>query len=119
MYAGTQGWHTCEALTKRRMGIPGPNGSGTTDGAPFVVGVKIRTDGRHKGHRSYWEWDEEQGTWMLLVLDATRNIIGQVLGRTQAACHRKMNAIYEAKGLGVYNGTYAEGGSKHESPEWE
>lgn len=45
---------------------------------------------------------------MLLVLDHRRNLIGQVFGRTQEACHRKMNAIYEAKGLGIYNGQFAD-----------
>jgi hypothetical protein len=109
MYAGTKGWHTCESLTKRRMGIPGPAGLGTTDGAPYVVAVKLRTHGRHKGHRSFWEYDEEFGSWMLVVFDQHRNLIGQVIGRTQEACHRKMNDLYAAKGLGVYNGTYVDG----------
>ena len=40
-------------------------------------------------------------------LDEHRNLVGQAIGRTQAACERKMNAIYEAKGLGIYNGRYA------------
>lgn len=49
---------------------------------------------------------------MLLVLDERRNIVGQTIGRTQEACERKMNAIYEAKGLGIYNGKYAEDKTK-------
>lgn len=107
MYQGTKGWHTCEAISKRRLGIPGPAGPGTTDGAPYVVAVKLRTHGHHKDHRSFWEWDSELDSWMLVVFDGRRNLIGQVIGRTQQACQRKMNAIYEAKGLGIYNSQYA------------
>jgi hypothetical protein len=105
--AGTQGWFTCETLSARRMGIPGPDASNKLGDSPFYVAVKLRTHGRHEGHRSYWEWDDDQGSWMLLVLDKNRNLVGQAIGRTQEACHRKMNAIYEAKGLGIYNGQYA------------
>lgn len=108
MYKGTRGWRTCDAITKRRLGIAGPEGQGTTDGAPYVVAVKLRTHGHHRMHRSFWEWEEESESWMLLVLDANRNIIGQVIGNTQQACQRKMNAIYEAKGLGLYNSQYAD-----------
>jgi hypothetical protein len=75
--------------------------------SPYYVAVKLRTHGHHKGHRSFWEWDDEFGSWMLMVLDGKRNLVGQVFGRTQEACHRKMNSIYEAKDLGVYNGQYA------------
>jgi hypothetical protein len=76
------------------------------------LAVKFRSAGRHKGHRSILEWDAEAGSWMLLVLDERRNIVGQTIGRTQEACERKMNAIYEAKGLGIYNGKYAEDKTK-------
>jgi hypothetical protein len=113
MSAGTQGWHACESISKRRLGIPGPNGTGTTDGAPFSVAVILRTAGEHEGHRSYWEWDAGKGSWMLLVLDERRSILGQVFGTTQAACHRPMNAIYKEKGFEKpYNGAYAPGGSR-------
>lgn len=115
---GTQGWLAFEAITKRRLGVPGPNGQGSTDGAPFVVAAKIRTAGEHKGHRSYYEWDSEKGTWMLLVLDERRSIIGQVFGTTQAACERKMNAIYKEKRFErPYNGRYAEGSSSEHDDE--
>lgn len=107
--AGTQGWTGCQPLSKRRMGIPGPNSSEPLDGSPYYVAIKLRSAGHHKGHRSFWEWDDSKQSWMLLVLDDQRNIIGQVIGRTQEACNRKMNDIYVAKGLGVYNGRYAEG----------
>lgn len=105
--AGTMGWITCETLSKRRMGVPGPHASDPLDGSPYYIALKKRTHGRHKGHRSLWEWDDEHGSWMLLVLDEHRNLVGQVFGRTKEACHRKMNAIYADKGLGVYNGQYA------------
>ncbi len=107
--AGTQGWYSCEPLSKRRMGVPGPDSSHPLDGSPFYVAFKLRSAGHHKGHRSIWEWDAEPASWMLLVLDEKRNIVGQTIGRTQAACERKMNAIYEAKGLGIYNSKYADG----------
>ena len=55
-----------------------------------------------------WEWDAGMASWMLLVLDERRNLIGQVIGRTQEACTRRMNAIYDAKGLGVYDGRCAD-----------
>jgi hypothetical protein len=110
--AGTQGWFTCESLSKRRIGVPGPNPAEPLDGSPYYAALKFRTHGRHKGHRSLWEWADEHGSWMLLVLDEHRNIVGQVFGRTQEACHRKMNAIYEAKSLGIYNGQYADGNGK-------
>jgi hypothetical protein len=105
--AGTMGWFTCQALSKRRLGVPGPNDSDPLDGSPLYIALKLRTHGQHKGYRSYWEWDEELGSWMLLVLDAQRSIVGQVFGRTQEACHRKMNAIFADKRLGTYNGQYA------------
>jgi hypothetical protein len=105
--SGTQGWYSCEALSKRRVGVPGPDASDPLDGSPRYFSVKFRTHGHHKDHLSIWEWDTERDSWMLLVLDDRRSIIGQVFGRTQEACHRKMNAIYEAKSLGVYNGKYA------------
>lgn len=116
-HPGTMGWFTCETLSKRRMGVPGPDDTSPLDGSPFYVAVKIRTHGRHEGHRSYWEWDDKQASWMLLVLDEHRNIVGQAIGRTQEACHRKMNTIYAAKGLGVYNGEYAPGGAKDKKGE--
>src|SRR4051812_39159447 len=97
--AGTQGWFTCEALSKRRLGVPGADASDPLEGSPRYVAYKLRTHGRHKDHRSLWEWDSELNSWMLLVLDEHRNIVGQVFGRTQEACHRKMNQVYEAKGL--------------------
>src|SRR4051812_37533541 len=105
--AGTQGWFSCEALSKRRMCVPGPDPTNPLDGSPYYAALKFRTDGRHKGHRSLWELEEQHGSWMLLVLDERRNIVGQVFGRTQEACHRKMNAIYADKGLGIYIGKFA------------
>jgi hypothetical protein len=106
--AGTKGWFTCETLSARRMGVPGPDEANPLNGSPFYVAVRLRTHGRHKGYRSFWEWDDEQQSWMLLVLDEHRNVVGQAIGRTQVACHRKMNGIFEAKGLGIYNGQYAD-----------
>jgi hypothetical protein len=93
------------------MGIPGPDAADPLDRSPFYVAVRTRTHGRHKDHRSYWEWDEKHASWMLLVLDEHRNLVGQAIGRTQVACQRKMNAIFEAKGLGIYNGQYADKGA--------
>ena len=106
---GTQGWYSYEPLSKRRMGKPGPDSSHPLEGSPFYVAFKRRTAGPHVDHRSILEWDAAAESWMLLVLDAQRNIVGQTIGRTQAACERKMNAIYEAKGLGIYNSKYAGG----------
>jgi hypothetical protein len=88
------------------MGVPGPNGVGTTDGARYVVAVKLRPARRHKGYRSFWEFDEKFGSWTLMVFDDHRSVVGQVFGKTQDACHRKMNAIFADKGLGTYNGQY-------------
>src|SRR5450759_346740 len=99
--AGTQGWYSCEPVSKRRMGIPGPDSQHPLEGSPFYVAVKLRSAGAHKDYRSILEWDAKAESWMLLVLDDKRNIVGQTIGRTQAACERKMNTIYEAKGLAV------------------
>lgn len=60
--AGTQGWFTCETLSKRRMGVPGPNTSDPLEDSPYYAALKIRTHGRHKKHRSFWEWDDEHGS---------------------------------------------------------
>lgn len=106
--AGTQGWYSYEPLSKRRMGKPGPDSANPLEGSPFYVAFKRRTGGDNVNHRSILEWDAEWGTWMLLVLDAQRNIVGQTIARTQAACERKMNDIYAAKGKGVYNSKYAD-----------
>lgn len=106
--AGTQGWYSCEPLSKRRMGRPGPDVEKPLEDSPYYVAIKLRTGGRHEGHRSMWEWDAGMASWMLLVLDERRNLIGQVIGRTQEACTRRMNAIYDAKGLGIYDGRYAD-----------
>jgi len=106
--AGTQGWYSCEPLSKRRMGKPGPNPDNPFEDSPYYVALKLRTAGKHKNYRSLWEWDEAAGSWMLLVLDDRRNIVGQVIGRTQEACTRRMNALFEAKGLDVYDGKYAD-----------
>jgi hypothetical protein len=106
-YAGTQGWYTCQPLSKRRMGVPGPDPDDPSKDAPFVVSYKLRTAGRHEGYRSLWEKEHDTG-YMLLVLDERRSIVGQVFGTTQAACHRKMNSVFEAKGLGIYNSEYAD-----------
>jgi len=32
----------------------------------------------------------------------------QIIGRTQEACSRRMNALFAAKDLGVYDGKYAD-----------
>jgi hypothetical protein len=106
--AGTQGWYSCEPLSKRRMGKPGPNPDKPFEDSPYYVAMKLRTAGKHKDYRSLWEWDEAVGSWMLLILDDKRNIVGQVIGRTQEACTRRMNTLFEAKGLGVYDGRYAD-----------
>jgi hypothetical protein len=106
--AGTQGWYALEPLSKRRMGIPGPNPDKPLDHSPYYVAVKLRTAGRHERYRSFWEWDEKAYSWMLIVLDERRNIVGQVIGKTQEACSRRMNALFAAKDLGVYDGTYAD-----------
>jgi hypothetical protein len=106
--AGTQGWYSCEPLSKRRMGKPGPDPDKPLEDSPYYVAMKLRTAGKHKDYRSLWEWDGSFGSWMLLVLDEKRNIVGQVIGRTQEACSRRMNALFAAKGLGVYDGKYAE-----------
>ncbi len=106
--AGTQGWYSCQPLSKRRMGKPGPNPDNPFEDSPYYVALKLRTAGDHKNFRSLWEWDESAGSWMLLVLDNRRNIIGQVIGRTQEACTRRMNDLFEAKGLGVYDRRYAD-----------
>ncbi len=55
-----------------------------------------------------WEWDEERGSWMLLVSNRERNIVGQVMGRTLAAASRRMNALFVAKGLRIYDRRYAD-----------
>jgi hypothetical protein len=106
--AGTQGWYSYEPLSKRRMGKPGPDGANPLEGSPYYAAIKRRTGGDHVDHRSFLEWDAKADSWMLLVLDAKRNIVGQTFGRTIEACERKMNDIYTAKGLGNYNGKYAE-----------
>jgi hypothetical protein len=103
------GWHTCAAISPNRLGIPGPNGKGTTDGAPFTLGVILRDHGQHKGYRTIFEMDETADEpCMYLVLDAHRNLVGQTFGTSHAACQRKMNAIFKAKGLGVYNSKYVD-----------
>jgi hypothetical protein len=106
--AGTQGWYSCEPLSKRRMGIPGPDPGNPLENSPYYVAMKLRTGGRHERYRSLWEWDGEAASWMLLVLDNRRSIVGQVIGRTQEACSRRMNALFAAKDLGVYDGRYAD-----------
>jgi hypothetical protein len=106
--AGTQGWYSCEPLSKRRMGMPGPDPDNPLEDSPYYVALKLRTAGKHERYRSLWEWDGEWSSWMLLVLDRRRNIVGQVIGRTQEACSRRMNALFAAKHLGVYDGRYAD-----------
>jgi hypothetical protein len=108
-YAGTNGWHTCATVSPNRLGIPGPDGHGTTDKAPYTVGVILRDHGRHKGYRTYIEFDEAADEpYMYVVFDGHRNLVGQTLGTSHAACQRKMNAIFGAKGLGVYSSKYAD-----------
>jgi hypothetical protein len=106
--AGTQGWYSCEPLSKRRMGMPGPDADNPLENSPYYVAMKLRTAGRHEKYRSLWEWDGEAASWMLLVLDNRRNMVGQVIGRTQEACSRRMNSLFEAKGLDIYDGKYAD-----------
>jgi hypothetical protein len=106
--AGTQGWISCVPLSKRRMGFPGPDPENALDGSPYYLAVKLRQAGDHARYRSILEWDGEAGSWMLLVLDSKRNIVGQTIGRTQAAAERKMNDVFDAKGIGIYNRKYAQ-----------
>jgi hypothetical protein len=106
--AGTQGWYSCEPLSKRRVGKPGPNPDKPFEDSPLYYALKLRTAGKHNGYLSVWEWDEARGSWMLLVLDVERNVVGQTLGRTIAAATRRMNALFVAKGLGVYDRKYAD-----------
>jgi hypothetical protein len=106
--AGTQGWFSCMPLSKRRMGIPGPDPENPRAGSPYYLAVKLRQAGDHIGYRSILEWDDSAESWMLLVLDNKRNIVGLTIGRTQAAAERKMNDLFDAKGLGIYNRKYAE-----------
>jgi hypothetical protein len=97
----------CEPLSKRRMGKPGPDPDNPLENSPYYVALKLRTAGKHKDYR-WWEWDGSAHSWMLLVLDGRRNIVGQVIGRTQAACSRRMKALFAAKGLDVYDGRYGD-----------
>lgn len=90
------------------MGIPGPDPAQPLENSPYYVALKLRTAGKHERYRSLWEWDGEVSSWMLLVMDRRRNIVGQVIGRTQEACTRRMNALFAAKDLGVYDGRYAD-----------
>jgi len=90
------------------MGKPGPDPDKPLESSPYYVALKLRTAGKHKDYRSLWEWDESFGSWMLLLLDDKRNIVGQVIGRTQEACSRRMNALFAAKRLGVYDRRYAD-----------
>jgi hypothetical protein len=106
--AGTQGWYSCEPLSKRRVGRPGPDPDNPREGSPLYYALKLRTAGKHKDYLSVWEWDESRGSWMLLVLDNKRNVVGQVMGRTLAACSRRMNALFVAKCLGIYDRRYAD-----------
>jgi hypothetical protein len=106
--AGTQGWYSCEPLSKRRVGKPGPDPDNPKEGSPLYYALKLRTAGKHKDYLSVWEWEESRGSWMLLVLDRERNIVGQMMGRTLAACTRRMNALFVAKGLGIYDRKYAD-----------
>ncbi len=80
--AGTQGWYSCEPLSARRFGIPGPNKANPLEESPFYLAVKLRQAGDHEQYRSILEWDAEANSWMLLVLDKKRNIVGQTIGRT-------------------------------------
>ncbi len=94
--------------SKRRVGKPGPDPENPREGSPLYYALKLRTAGKHKDYLSVWEWDDPKGRWMLLVLDRERNIVGQVMGRTIAACTRRMNALFVAKGLGIYDRKYAD-----------
>ena len=108
-YAGTMGWLDLQPLSGRLFGIPGPDPENKSKDAPLTVSATVRTAGSHKDYLSVRVRKADRGL-MLLVFDDRNNLVGQVFGNTHEACTRKMNALFEAKGLGVYNSRYADGG---------
>lgn len=103
LHAGTNGWFTVPAIAQHRLGQLGPDENPNT--APYTFRVILRTHGEHEGHLSLWEYDKRRAgsEWMLMVLDADRNVIGQVLRHTKDAARRAMNDVFESKHIGVYS----------------
>jgi hypothetical protein len=99
----TMGWYTVPAITGSRLGRIGPGQ--TTANADYTFKIILRVNGDHEGYRSYWEYDQSKvdAEWMLMVLDARRNIVGQVFRHTKKAARLAMNDVFKAKGLGTFS----------------
>lgn len=71
------------------------------DDGKIQIQAKTRTNGAYKRWRFIRDFDEVADTWMLLVLNADRDIVGQVFGRTLRDVASSMNSLFRQKGISM------------------
>jgi hypothetical protein len=71
------------------------------DDGKIQIQARTRTDGDYKRWRFIRDFDELTDNWMLLVLNAQRDIVGQTFGRTLRDVASSMNALFRQKGISI------------------